>query len=154
MPSGPGVRVDTGIGPGDRVPPEYDNLIAKVMVHAGDRDAAIDRLRRALDETEVSGIQTTLPFHAFVARAPSFRAAALSTGWVGEHWDGPAAKQEASRLGQLAAGIDAMRNSLSGRRDVPTTVLRSADGGGGRDGARDGRWHRSGLDAAQDRWPR
>ena len=154
MPSGPGVLFDTAIEAGERVAPEYDNLIAKVMVHAGDRDAAIDRLRRALDETEVSGIQTTLPFHAFVAKEPSFRAAALSTGWVGEHWDGPAAKLEASRLGQLAAGIDAMRHSLSGRREVPATVPRATDAPGGRGAGGDGRWHRSGLDAAQDRWPR
>ena len=65
---GPGVRVDTAIEAGDRVPPDYDNLIAKIMVHADDRAAAIDRLRRALDETEIGGIQTTLPFHRFVAR--------------------------------------------------------------------------------------
>ena len=150
MPSGPGVRVDTGIGPGDRVPPDYDNLIAKVMVQAGDRDAAIDRLRRALDEVEVSGIQTTLPFHRFVATDPSFRTATLSTGWVGEHWDGPAAKQEASRLAQLAAGIDAMHASLSGRHEVPTMAARTTERGP----SNDGRWHRSGLETAMDRWPR
>ena len=98
MPAGPGVRVDTGIEAGDRVPPEYDNLIAKLMVHAGDRDAAIDRLARALDETEIAGLQTTLPFHRFVADDPSFRAADLSTGWVGEHWDGLAEQAAAARL--------------------------------------------------------
>ena len=154
MPAGPGVRVDTAISPGDRVPPEYDNLIAKVMVQAGDRDAAIDRLRRALDETEVSGIQTTLPFHRFVATDPSFRAASLSTGWVGEHWDGAAAKHEASRLAQLAAGIDAMHAALSGRHDVPATPKRAGKAADERGAERDGRWHRSGLEAALDRWPR
>ncbi|MCJ7709451.1 MAG: carbamoyl phosphate synthase, partial [Chloroflexi bacterium] len=46
MPAGPGIRVDTHIEAGDRVPADYDNLIAKLMVHAHDRDAAIDRLRR------------------------------------------------------------------------------------------------------------
>ena len=51
MPSGPGIRVYTAIEAGDRVPAEYDNLIAKVMVHAHHRDAAIDRLGRALRET-------------------------------------------------------------------------------------------------------
>ena len=53
------------------------------MVHAADRDAAIDRLRRALDETEIAGIQTTLPFDRFVARHPGFRAGDLSIEWVG-----------------------------------------------------------------------
>ena len=147
MPAGPGVRVDTGIGPGDRVPPEYDNLIAKVMVHAGDRDAAIDRLRRALDETEISGLQTTLPFHRFVATDPSFRAGELSTGWVGEHWDGPGAKLAASRLAALAAGIDAMARPSSPSGVAPTPAR-------GHDPIQDGRWHRSGLDTAVDRWPR
>ena len=90
MPSGPGVRVDTGLEAGDGVPPDYDNLVAKIMVHAGDRGAAIDRLRRALDETEIAGIQTTLPFHRLVARDAGFRAGDLSIDWVAEHWDGPA----------------------------------------------------------------
>jgi acetyl/propionyl-CoA carboxylase alpha subunit len=150
MPSGPGVRVDTGIGPGDRVPPDYDNLIAKLMVHAGDRDAAIDRLRRALDEVEVSGIQTTLPFHRFVAEAPSFRAGDLSTGWVAEHWDGHGARLDAGRLAQLAAGIDLMRESLAGRRSVPgirAAASRSVP-------ETDGRWRHAGFEAAADRWPR
>ena len=53
MPAGPGVRVDTGVGAGDRIPPEYDNLIAKVMVVAEDRAAALRQLVRALDETEI-----------------------------------------------------------------------------------------------------
>ena len=53
-------------------------------------DAAIDRLRRALDETEIAGIQTTLPFHRFVARHAGFRAGDLSIDWVAERWDGPA----------------------------------------------------------------
>ncbi len=104
MPEGPGVRVDTGVGEGDRVPPDYDNLVAKVMVHALDRSAAIDRLRRALDETEVAGIQTTLPFHRFVARHPGFAAAELSTDWVAREWDGPA---ERARVVEVAAGAAA-----------------------------------------------
>ena len=151
MASGPGVRVDTAIEAGDRVPPEYDNLIAKLMVHAGDRDAAIDRLRRALDETEISGIQTTLPFHRFVATAPSFRAGSLSTGWVPEHWDGAAQRLAAAHLAQLAAGLHMMQASRPGAPGVasPRTVQES-----GADGSLDGRWHRAGLEAAIDRWPR
>ena len=108
MPSGPGVRVDTHIEAGDRVPADYDNLIAKLMVHAHDRDAAIDRLRRALDETEIGGVQTTLPFHRFVARSEAFRAGDLSTGWVDEHWDGEAAQAEAVRKALLATGLAAV----------------------------------------------
>ena len=143
MPSGPGVRVDTAVGAGDRVPPDYDNLIAKVMVHASDREAAIRRLARALDETEIGGIQTTLPFHRFVARSATFRAAALSTGWVGEAWDGPASFEGAARIGQLAAGLDALD---AGPASVPDVAVGP--------GSADGRWVRTGREAAMDRWPR
>ena len=100
MPGGPGVRVDTGVGVGDRVPPHYDNLVAKILVHGGDRGIAIDRLRRALDETQIAGIQTTLPFHRFVARHDGFRAGDLSTDWVAEHWDGA---EERARYAEAAA---------------------------------------------------
>jgi acetyl/propionyl-CoA carboxylase alpha subunit len=160
MPAGPGVRVDTAIEAGDRVPPEYDNLIAKLMVHAGDRPAAIDRLRRALDETEIAGIQTTVPFHRFVARDASFRAGELSTGWVAERWDGAGEEAGAARLAQLAAALAALQDagqplarpaargaSASGATAGPVT--RAAD-----PAARDGAWHRAGLESAVDRWPR
>jgi acetyl/propionyl-CoA carboxylase alpha subunit len=162
MPAGPGVRVDTALEAGERVPPEYDNLIAKLMVHAGDRDAAIDRLRRALDETEISGIQTTVPFHRFVATDASFRAGNLSTGWVGEHWDGPAHWREAARRAQLVAGIDAApghggqagpaASLLAATRPAPAAPPARRDGATGGHG--DGNWHRAGLEAAIDRWPR
>ena len=154
MPSGPGVRVDTALEAGDRIPADYDNLIAKVMVHAGDRDAAIDRLRRALDEVEIAGIQTTLPFHRFVARDASFRAADLSTGWVGEHWDGPSDFRHAVETAQLAAGLEAMDAAVAagGVSAASVRVAPPATPGGG--ASADGRWARSGLEAAQDRWPR
>ncbi len=113
MPAGPGVRVDTAVAAGDRVPPEYDNLVAKVMVHAGDRWAAVSRLRRALDETEIAGIQTTLPFHRFVARHDVFLAGELSTGWVDDWWDGPVELDRAVRIAQLAAGLDALEHGLA-----------------------------------------
>jgi acetyl/propionyl-CoA carboxylase alpha subunit len=161
MPAGPGVRVDTAIEPGTRVPADYDNLIAKVMVHAGDRPAAIARLRRALDETEVSGLQTTLPFHRRVARHDAFLAGDLSTGWVGEHWDGPAEFRAAARAAQLAAGVDALG---AGALGGPATVAgRTADPGDpvvagtstlGAPSDGDGVWRRDGRATAMDRWPR
>ena len=147
MPSGPGVRVDTGIGAGDRVPPEYDNLIAKVMVHASDREAAIDRLGRALAETEIAGFQTTLPFHLFVARDLSFRAAALSTGWVSERWDGAAERLAAARRAQHVVAEAAL--APADRYTAPKAGERR-NGPAGLDGA----WHQSGLGSAVDRWPR
>ena len=146
MPGGPGVRIDSGVVQGDRVAPEYDNLIAKLMVHAGDRNAAIDRLRRALDEAEIGGIQTTLPFHRFVAREADFRAGELSTGWVAEHYDGPADLRRALRIAKLAAGLEA----IDGHR--PLAPARP-DGGAGEPEA-DGRWRAAGRADTVDRWPR
>jgi acetyl/propionyl-CoA carboxylase alpha subunit len=143
MPAGPGVRVDSAISPGERIPPDYDNLIAKIMVHAADRDAAVDRLRRALDESEVSGIQTTLPFHRFVAAAPSFAAADLSTDWVGDHWDGPAEFARAAGAAMLAAGIATADEPPAS----PFPSIANPKSG-------DGRWRRIGLEDALDRWPR
>ena len=113
MPSGPGVRVDAAVGEGDRIPPEYDNLIAKIMVHAGDRAAAIRRLQRALAETEVAGLSTTLPFHRFVADHRTFQAGELSTGWVGDWWDGPGERRRGTRAALLAAGLDALTGGLA-----------------------------------------
>ena len=147
MPSGPGVRVDTAIEVGDRVPPEYDNLIAKVMVHAGDRATAIDRLARALAETEIAGIQTTLPFHRFVARADSFADAALSTDWVADHWDGHGEAERAQRLARLAAALGF--RALQGRAGV---LAQRQPGAGPLPGGA-GPWSAAALEAAVDRWP-
>jgi acetyl/propionyl-CoA carboxylase alpha subunit len=147
MPGGPGVRIDSGVGQGDRVPPEYDNLIAKLMVHGGDRDAAIDRLARALDETEIGGIQTTLPFHRFVAHEPSFRAGDLSTGWVAERFDGPAELRRALRTAKLAAGLAA----TFGAKGTPG---RDPDGDVASGPEADGHWRTAGRADTIDRWPR
>jgi acetyl/propionyl-CoA carboxylase alpha subunit len=150
MPAGPGVRVDTATEAGDRVPPEYDNLLAKIMVHARDRDAAIDRLARALGETEIAGIQSTLPFHRFVARDPSFRAADLSTGWVGEHWDGPAEAERAQRLARLAAAL-AWRTAVLAPAARPPTG--SAPSGSPRGRPAEAPWAARALEDGADRWP-
>jgi acetyl/propionyl-CoA carboxylase alpha subunit len=138
MPSGPSIRVDTAGEVGARVPAEYDNLVAKVMVVADDRPAATDRLRLALDETEVAGIQTTLPFHRFVARDPSFRGAALSIDWVAEHWDGETARSDA-----LAIAVEA-----AARAGVVTTERGPAAGPPPPDG-----WRAAARADAVDRWP-
>jgi len=146
MPEGPGVRVDTGVGDGDLVPPDYDNLVAKVMVHAGDRLAAIDRLRRALDETKVAGIQTTLPFHRFVARHPGFAAGDLSTDWVAEQWDGPADRASVVHAAAVAAAQAVAGASRSVARatsgDAPATTPAVAG------------WAAAARSDAVDRWPR
>jgi acetyl/propionyl-CoA carboxylase alpha subunit len=148
MPGGPGVRVDTAIEAGERVPPDYDPLVAKVMAHAADRPAAIARLRRALDEIEIGGIQTTLPFDRFVVRHPAFVEGDLSTGWVDEHWDGPADRASAVRVALLAAGLAA----LEGPDPGATAGLALPASGVSADGR--SAWRFDGREAALDRWPR
>jgi acetyl/propionyl-CoA carboxylase alpha subunit len=150
MPSRSGIRVDTAAEAGQRVPPEYDNLLAKVMVHAHDRASAIEGLAAALRETHVAGIQTTLPFHRFVADHPGFRAAELSTGWVGERWDGPATATPAGRLAQIAAALASASPEVASWPKAwgGTRAARLvADGRGG------SAWARAALEAAIDRWP-
>ncbi len=104
LPSGPGVRVDAAVKPGLPLTPEYDPLLAKLMVYAADRPAAISRLRRALDETVVGGLQTDLGFHRWLVDEPSFVSGAYDTGLVGERWGaGPPIGAEVASLAALAA---------------------------------------------------
>ena len=81
-PGGPGVRVDTMLYPGYTVPPFYDSLLAKIVVHAEDRQAALARLRRALDELEIGGVATTAALHRRLARSEAVCAARVDTGFL------------------------------------------------------------------------
>lgn len=82
LPGGPGVRVDTMLYPGYVVPPYYDSLLAKIIVHAETRDLALARLQRALDEFEIHGVVTNLPLHKRLARLTEVRAARFDTGFL------------------------------------------------------------------------
>ncbi len=81
-PAGPGVRVDTMLYSGYVVPPYYDSLLAKIIVHAETRDLALARLRRALDEFELDGVVTTALLHKRLARLPEVQAAKFDTGFL------------------------------------------------------------------------
>ena len=84
LPGGPGVRVDTAAYPGYFVPPFYDSMIAKLIVHAGTRELAIARMRRALEAMVVEGIKTTIPLHLKIMDDPKFRAGEFSTKFMEE----------------------------------------------------------------------
>jgi acetyl-CoA carboxylase biotin carboxylase subunit len=81
-PGGPGVRVDTHCYEGYTIPPHYDSLIAKVIVWGRDRDEAIARMRRALLEFEITGVETTIPFHIAVLDNAFFRRGEVYTNFV------------------------------------------------------------------------
>jgi acetyl-CoA/propionyl-CoA carboxylase biotin carboxyl carrier protein len=81
-PAGPGVRVDSGVEAGSEVPPLYDPLIAKLIVHGVDREHARRRMLRALDEFEIGGVKTLLGFHRALLRHPCFAEGATCHGIV------------------------------------------------------------------------
>ncbi len=81
-PGGQGVRVDTAAYSGWTVPPYYDSLIAKLIVHGRDRDDAIIKMRRALREFIVEGIKTTIPFHQRIINHPDFLSGNFNTHFL------------------------------------------------------------------------
>ena len=82
FPGGFGVRVDTAIYPGYVVPSTYDSLLGKLIVHGDDRNEAIMRMRRALDEIRIEGVRTTVPFHKKMMVNSDFVEARLSTNFL------------------------------------------------------------------------
>ncbi|MWD26006.1 acetyl-CoA carboxylase biotin carboxylase subunit [Aquicoccus sp. SCR17] len=85
IPEGEGVRVDHFLSDGYQIPPFYDSLLGKVIVHAKTRDAAIDKLKQALEALKVGGVRTTVPLHLALADAPEVRAGDFHTQWL-EPW--------------------------------------------------------------------
>jgi len=73
-PGGPGTRMDTHVYSGYEIPSNYDSLLGKLITHGRDRDEAIVRMERALEETIIEGVSTTIPFHQAIIKDPDFRA--------------------------------------------------------------------------------
>ena len=87
LPGGPGVRIDSMLFAGYTIPPYYDSLLAKLVVHAEDRQAAIARMKRALGELRIEGPKTTRDLHLALMDEPQFLAARFDTNWL-EGWLG------------------------------------------------------------------
>jgi acetyl/propionyl-CoA carboxylase alpha subunit len=114
MPDGPGVRVDTGTEAGMTLRTEYDPLLAKLMVHAESRAAAVERLRRALDETAIGGLQTDAGFLHWLVRAAPFVDGTYDTGLIARDWaEGPAPTAEEMAVA-AAAAIEGRRSGAPG----------------------------------------
>jgi len=117
-PSGPGIRVDSGIYAGWTVPMEYDSLLAKVAVWGPDRSVAIERMLRAVGEYSIRGITTNLGFFRGILEDEAFRRGELHTGFIGDYLKrrGPHADDAAERAvaALVAAAIGSRRPSSNG----------------------------------------
>ena len=119
-PSGPGIRRDSGMYEGWTVPMDYDPLLAKLIGYGSDRDQAIGRLTRALDEYFVGGIKTNLSLFRRILRDSDFRAAKLDTGFLDRMLQRKEVKDEshpdtdAAEVAAIAAGVFAVLDSTAG----------------------------------------
>jgi acetyl-CoA/propionyl-CoA carboxylase biotin carboxyl carrier protein len=119
--SGPGVRWDSGYHEGDAISQYYDNLIGKLIVWAPDRDRAIDRMLRALDEFEIEGVRTTIPAHKALLAHDDFRAVRHSTRWVEDEVDAAQFAAPAAAPAPKPAEADPAPEALV-ERTVPVEV--------------------------------
>jgi acetyl-CoA carboxylase biotin carboxylase subunit len=79
---GPGIRIDSHIYSGYQIPPYYDSLVAKLIVHANTRAEAITKIQYALEECIIEGIHTTIPFHQKVMQSEKFRSGVFDTKFI------------------------------------------------------------------------
>ncbi|TAJ18262.1 MAG: acetyl-CoA carboxylase biotin carboxylase subunit, partial [Dehalococcoidia bacterium] len=111
VPSGPGVRFDSMLFAGLDVPVYYDSLLGKLIVWAETRPQAIERMKRALKDLIVSGVDSNIPFHLALFDEPDFRSGDFSTSWLESKFQMPAQAADDPRLetaliaGALAAGL-------------------------------------------------
>ena len=123
FPGGPGVRVDSGVTTGDVISGAFDSLLAKLIVTGSSREDALERSRRALDEFEIAGLPTVLPFHRKIVRDPAFTSSPFSiyTRWIEtdfvndiEPWSGSLADAASAPARQtIVVEVDGKRIEVS-----------------------------------------
>jgi acetyl-CoA carboxylase biotin carboxylase subunit len=101
-PSGPGIRMDSGIRAGFDVPMEYDPILSKLIVYAENREAARQRMIRALQNTVILGVQTTIPFLLEVFKSAAFREGLTRTDFIDRHFEGWKSDQGTADLARIA----------------------------------------------------
>jgi acetyl-CoA carboxylase biotin carboxylase subunit len=104
-PSGPGVRVDSGVEENAEISVYYDPMIAKLIVHASDRAAGLDRMDRALREFLILGVRTSIPLHRWLMAHPDVRAGNVDTDWLEREWSLPAADPRDLEQAAVAAAL-------------------------------------------------
>ncbi len=124
-PGGFGVRVDEGVDQGRSVPVHYDPMISKLSTWGRSRQEAISRMARALDEYEIAGVETTIPFCAFVMANEAFRSGAFDTHFVGLHWH-PEQLEAGPQTLESAATLAAIHARNAGRDTDARTALAGA----------------------------
>jgi acetyl-CoA carboxylase biotin carboxylase subunit len=138
IPSGPGVRWDSGISAGYEVGLHYDPMLAKLIVHAPTRHGAIERMKRALEELKIVGVDTSVPFHLRVMDEPDFRAGRLDIRYLEEHAEallGAAMRSYASpRLRRRCSRRSAESGGRRGGWRRPRRRRRAPHGRGGEAG--------------------
>jgi acetyl-CoA carboxylase biotin carboxylase subunit len=127
VPSGPGVRDDSGVTAGSVISVYYDPMISKLCTWGADRLAAIERMRRALDEYHVGGIRTNLAFHRQVMRHPAFLSGDYDTGFIERHkaeLQPPAPGDDEREQAAIAAALFAARSEKTpGAASAPSSEI-------------------------------
>ena len=147
-PAGPGVRVDSGVLQGTVVPLEYDPMLAKLVVWAGDREAAVRRLGRALDEYEVRGIATTLSLFRILVEMDEFRRAEFHTSFLDELLSSQRLDElhrQQDPAAEEAALVAAACLATEEARRLPTDPYAATEGTG---------WWSEGVRTQHGRYPR
>jgi acetyl-CoA carboxylase, biotin carboxylase subunit len=129
-PQGTGVRVDDGFEEGMDIPIYYDPMISKLITHGKDREEAIRRMVRAIEEYQITGVETTLDFCKFAIQHESFVSGDFNTHFVGDYFT-PDVLQNESEEGReiaalLAAGLIEQKDISSKEAAVKSATVRSA----------------------------
>jgi acetyl-CoA/propionyl-CoA carboxylase biotin carboxyl carrier protein len=134
FPGGPGVRVDSGVTTGDVISGAFDSLLAKLIVTGSTREDALERARRALDEFEVAGLPTVLPFHRKIVRDPAFTSSPFTiyTRWIETEFDNDIEPWSGSLHDSAAAAVrHSVVVEVDGKRievSLPTKLLPASGG--------------------------
>jgi len=131
LPQGPGVRWDGGVAEGFEVGLSYDPLIGKLIAHAPDRDAAVARMARALDELVIDGLDTSTPWLRRVMEEPDFRAGRLSIRYVEEHPELAEALPDEALLRAAAVAAALLEEEDGSRSRAPCPGAPHGEGGAG-----------------------
>jgi acetyl-CoA/propionyl-CoA carboxylase biotin carboxyl carrier protein len=153
-PSGPGVRVDSGVEPGSVIGQNFDSLLAKLIVTGADRSQALERSRRALAEFEVSGLATVIPFHRTVVDDPAYAPADLGTPftvhtrWIETEWNNTVEPNARGAAADEAGERERVTIEVGGKRLEVVLPAGLGSTGGGRAQRRPSRRGASGTGTA------